>query len=90
MEQKINHDPQSHPLNPGILIIDDEVNIFRSIRANLGNEFTFFYSPDASSSLALLEKEPVNLCILDFKLPDVNGLEFLQTLKKTMPIFLSL
>jgi DNA-binding NtrC family response regulator len=68
---------------PGILIVEDEAKMRRLLELNLGEDgFTTFSAGDAESGLKLLRENPIDLVLTDLKLPGMNGLEFLQTIKR--------
>jgi DNA-binding NtrC family response regulator len=75
---------------PGILIVEDEAKMRRLLELNLGEDgFTTFSAGDAETGLKLLLDNPIDLVLTDLKLPGMNGLEFLQTLKRqnaTLPV----
>jgi DNA-binding NtrC family response regulator len=55
----------------------------RLLELNLGDDgFTTFSAEDAETGLKLLRENPVDLILTDLKLPGMNGLEFLQTIKR--------
>jgi DNA-binding NtrC family response regulator len=65
-----------------VLIVEDEAKMRRLLELNLGEDgFTTLSAGDAESGLKLLRENPVDLVLTDLKLPGVNGLEFLQTVK---------
>jgi DNA-binding NtrC family response regulator len=67
---------------PAILIIEDEAKMRRLLELNLGDDgFTTFSAEDAETGLKLLRENPIDLVLTDLKLPGMNGLEFLQTIK---------
>jgi DNA-binding NtrC family response regulator len=67
-----------------ILIVEDEPKMLRLLELNLLDEgYTIQTAPDAEKGLSLLRKERVDLVITDLKLPGMNGLEFLQAVKRT-------
>jgi DNA-binding NtrC family response regulator len=67
----------------GILIVEDEAKMRRLLELNLGEDgFITFSAEDAESGLKLLREHPVDLVLTDLKLPGMNGLEFLQTIKR--------
>jgi two-component system, NtrC family, nitrogen regulation response regulator NtrX len=69
-----------------ILIIDDEPGIRAVLKDVLEDEhYNVFVAEDGISGLALIEKEPINLVILDVWLPNMGGIEVLETLKKEHP-----
>ncbi|HEV2618087.1 MAG TPA: sigma-54 dependent transcriptional regulator [Candidatus Acidoferrales bacterium] len=66
-----------------ILIVEDEAKMRRLLELNLGDEgFTTHAAADAETGLKLLSQEKIDLVVTDFKLPGMNGLEFLQAIKR--------
>jgi two-component system nitrogen regulation response regulator NtrX len=67
-----------------VLIVDDEKNIRRTLQMVLeGAGFDSLEAGSAEEGLALLEREDVDLVILDLRLPKMNGLEALQKIRST-------
>ena len=67
---------------PAILIVEDEAKMRRLLELNLGDEgFTTLSAEDAETGLKLLRENPVDLVLTDLKLPGMNGLEFLHSVK---------
>ncbi|HYM78330.1 MAG TPA: sigma-54 dependent transcriptional regulator [Candidatus Dormibacteraeota bacterium] len=68
---------------PAILIVEDEAKMRRLLELNLGEDgFTTFPAEDAETGLKLLREKTIDLVVTDLKLPGMNGLEFLQTIKR--------
>jgi len=68
---------------PVILIVEDEAKMRRLLELNLGEDgFTTFSAGDAETGLKMLRENSVDLVLTDLKLPGMNGLEFLQTIKR--------
>ena len=66
-----------------ILIVEDEAKMRRLLELNLGEDgFTTFSAGDAETGLKLLRDNSVDLVLTDLKLPGMNGLEFLQAVKR--------
>jgi DNA-binding NtrC family response regulator len=66
-----------------ILIVEDEAKMRRLLELNLGEDgFSTLSAGDAETGLRLLGENPVDLVVTDLKLPGMNGLEFLQTIKR--------
>ncbi len=66
-----------------ILIVEDEAKMRRLLELNLGEDgFTTFSAGDADSGLKLLRENSIDLVLTDLKLPGMNGLEFLQAVKR--------
>jgi DNA-binding NtrC family response regulator len=69
--------------SPAILIVEDEAKMRRLLELNLGEDgFTTFSAGDAETGLKLFRENSIDLVLTDLKLPGMNGLEFLQTLKR--------
>ncbi len=67
-----------------ILIVEDEPKMLRLLELNLKAEaHTTLAAPDAEAGLKLMQKEPVDLVLTDLKLPGMDGLEFLQAVKRS-------
>ena len=68
---------------PAILIVEDEAKMRRLLELNLGEDgFTTYSAEDAETGLKLLHENSIDLVLTDLKLPGMNGLEFLQTIKR--------
>jgi DNA-binding NtrC family response regulator len=72
-----------HGRMPTILIVEDEAKMRRLLELNLGEDgFTTLSAGDAEGGLKLLREHSVDLVVTDLKLPGMNGLEFLQAVKR--------
>jgi DNA-binding NtrC family response regulator len=68
---------------PSILIVEDEAKMRRLLELQLGEEgFLARTAADAETGVLLLNKEPFDLVVTDFKLPGMSGLEFLLAVKR--------
>jgi DNA-binding NtrC family response regulator len=66
-----------------ILIVEDEPKMRRVLELQLAEEgFQARTAPDAETGLQLLAKESFDVVVTDFKLPGMNGLEFLHAIKR--------
>ncbi len=82
---------EGKPIQRGsILVVDDEKLIRWSLKEALGQEgYKVTLAEDGKSALEALESEPFDAVLLDFKLPDLNGLELLTKLRerdKELPV----
>jgi len=67
---------------PSILVVEDEAKLRRLIELQLAEEgFEVQSAADAETGLQMVNKEPFDLILTDFKLPGMTGLEFLQAVK---------
>lgn len=71
---------------PKILLIEDDKTFSRILEGFLGkNRYTVEAAPDGKTGLKKFQDGPWDLVLLDYRLPDVNGLEMLAELKKDSP-----
>jgi two-component system nitrogen regulation response regulator NtrX len=69
-----------------ILIVDDEKNILSSLKTALSIEgFTVTIADSASLALQLMKKASFDLVLLDVKMPGIDGMSFLKTIKEREP-----
>jgi len=65
-----------------ILVVDDEPAIRRLLRSTLGvQDYTVLEAASVAQALELLEREKVDLIILDLGLPDGDGFEVIRKLR---------
>lgn len=71
-------------MHPRIMIIDDEEHIRTSLACFLEDFDEFDVRTAHSAELALeeLRREPAGLCIVDIRLPAMNGAEFIRIAKE--------
>ena len=77
--------PPSGPSAKTVLVVDDERNIRRTLQLVLeGDGYRVLTAESATVALAILASpdSPVDLAILDVKLPDLSGLELLERIRK--------
>jgi DNA-binding NtrC family response regulator len=68
---------------PTILIVEDEPKMLRLLELNLSDDgYTTRTASTAENGLKILASDRVDLVLSDVKLPGMNGLEFLQAVKR--------
>jgi len=78
-------DPLSHD-RERILVVDDDELILESLVSIFEDEgFHTSFARSGGEALRLLESEPINLILVDVKLPDMTGLELLGRIRDTTP-----
>jgi two-component system alkaline phosphatase synthesis response regulator PhoP len=66
-----------------ILVVDDEKNIVEAVKYNLDKEgFRTVAADDGAQALTLARREAPDLILLDWMLPEVDGLEVCRLLKQ--------
>ncbi len=66
-----------------ILIVEDEAKMLRLLELNLAEEgYTIQTAANAENGLKILRQDKIDLVITDLKLPGMNGLDFLQAVKR--------
>jgi len=69
-----------------ILIVDDEINIIKTLSSILQDEDHIVYScKNGEESMEFLRLNDVDLAILDVWLPDVDGIDLLEQVKSLYP-----
>lgn len=65
-----------------ILAVDDNPQIVRSIKQILGKDFDVLLATSGEKALEILEKNKVELILLDYEMPGMGGLETFDEIKK--------
>lgn len=69
-----------------ILIVDDDEKLLKSFERVLGQRFATLTAGDGEAGLrALAERGPVSLVISDYRMPGMNGVEFLARVREMSP-----
>lgn len=69
---------------PTILIIEDDSSYKRMLEVFLKNEgYVVLTASNSEEALEKLKGKEIDLVILDYKLPVIDGLEFLKIVRKT-------
>lgn len=69
---------------PIVLLVDDDPLQHKLIGAALaGTEFQLEAVVDAQAAFALLERAPPDVILMDFELPDMNGVEAIRRLRQS-------
>lgn len=84
--------PAVNPPSPGarflVLIVDDEPDIFSSFAMLIENAMPGVKVLTAESGrigLDLLAREPVDCVVSDFRMPSMDGIEFLREVRRLYP-----
>ena len=77
----------TQPLKLGkVLFVDDERNILKSLRrAFIHSDFDVFIACGGEEGLKILEQEKIDIVVSDYKMPGLNGLQFLAIVMERFP-----
>ena len=66
-----------------ILVVDDDKNTRRLLRAVLeGEHYTVSTAADGEEALALLDREHIDLAVMDIMMPRMDGYQFTSMLRE--------
>lgn len=68
-----------------LLIIDDDRHLLDSLRVVFSKSHHVLTALSAEDAAVVLDHEPVDVILLDVILPETDGIEFLQTVRATLP-----
>lgn len=71
-----------------VLLVDDETDILESLKLVLEtflHEVEVVTAESGPAALEVLERRPVDLVVSDYRMPEMNGLEFLGEARKRHP-----
>ncbi len=71
--------------NSLIFIIEDEVKMGDILRINLSEKYDIQYYRDAESALQNFTNERPELIVTDVRLPGIDGIDFMERIKKVNP-----
>lgn len=72
--------------NAKILVVDDELILRTALQGILSSQgFEVKTCESGKKALSLLQQEDFHLALVDVRLPDINGLDLLQEIKKISP-----
>ncbi|HZY02525.1 MAG TPA: ATP-binding protein [Anaeromyxobacteraceae bacterium] len=69
-----------------LLLVDDDEHVLRALRRVLRrSRCHVLEAPDAARALEILEQEPVQVVVSDYRMPGMSGVEFLRVVKDRYP-----
>jgi len=81
---------QSTEQEYNLLIIDDEVEITKSIARQFRGKYKVFSATSAKEGLAIMEKEHIQVVLADQRMPEMTGADFFNIIKDKYPYALKL
>jgi two-component system NtrC family sensor kinase len=83
---------ESHPAavalarEAAVLVVDDDEHVRRSLRRVLRRTACrVLEAPEAATALEILGREPVHVVVSDYRMPGMDGVEFLRLVKERYP-----
>ncbi len=72
--------------NRSLLIVDDEPNVISGLRRTLRNEgYTIYSGNSGKAGLELLKKHDIGVVLSDIKMPEMDGVTFIEAGRKFKP-----
>ena len=73
--------------SPKILLVDDDKDMCESLAdvLSLDSDYIVSYTTEPAQALEMTKAEKYRLIIIDYKMPEMNGLELLKKLKEISP-----
>ena len=70
---------------PNLLIVDDELNVTRSLSRSLRDKFNVSVANSAQEALGLIEQNEIAVVLTDQRMPGMTGVELLKEIYKVKP-----
>jgi two-component system NtrC family response regulator len=73
--------------HPKILLVDDDKDMCESLAdvLTLDSSYNVSYTTEPLKALEMIEEEDYSLIIIDYKMPQMNGVELLKRMKTAKP-----
>jgi len=86
----VAHQPNTTDIEPQaeatLLLVDDDDHVRRALKRVLKRaRCVMLEAPDAAEGLRLLEAQPVQVVVSDYRMPGMSGVEFLRQVKERWP-----
>ena len=74
-------------MKPRILIVDDDIDVRTLLREALSGDYEIIEATDGIFGLAevMVGEQHIDLIVTDLKMPEVNGIEFIENLPEGIP-----
>ncbi len=67
-----------------ILVVDDDPKVLLVLRATLermGSQYQILTAEDGDEALAMIKNEPFDLLVADIRMPGMNGIKLVETMR---------
>ena len=69
-------------IKPTLLVVDDELGARQSLEVILEDDYRVLSAMNGPEALEILQREAIDLVLLDVNMPDMDGLEVLEKIKE--------
>ena len=73
------------PQQPTVLVVEDQLGPRESLRAILQPAYRVLVAMEGAQAIHFVEHEPVDVVLLDLRLPGLSGLQVLEKIKALRP-----
>jgi YesN/AraC family two-component response regulator len=81
----IEAEKSNEQIKPAILIVDDDVNVTRSLARSLRDQFVVFTANSAAEALEVIAREDIAVVLTDQRMPGLTGVELLERAQHIRP-----
>lgn len=71
--------------NNKVLLLDDNLNNLQSFKANFRKDYTVYIAQSAKDALRMIAEFDIPVVISDYRMPEQDGVSFLETVKNEFP-----
>jgi len=68
-----------------ILYLDDEVQNLTAFKATFRRYYEIYIASNASEAISILQEKEIHLVMIDQRMPDITGIEFLRIINEEFP-----
>jgi DNA-binding NtrC family response regulator len=72
-------------LQPTVLVVEDQLGPRESLRAILQPDYRVLMAIEGTQAIHVVEHEPVDVVLLDLRLPGLSGIEVMEKIKEIKP-----
>jgi len=80
--ENASSEAKDHSGRPNVLVVDDEPDMRRFLCSQLQEQYQVYEARSGSQALELAQDKDFSLVLLDFMMPEMDGIEVMQRLKQ--------
>jgi two-component system response regulator PilR (NtrC family) len=73
------------PPQPTVLVVEDQLGPRESLRAILQSDYRILLAEEGEQALHFVTHEPVDVVLLDLRLPGLSGIQVMEKIKALRP-----